>query len=103
LYKNLGQGRFIDISSASGPAGTQPTAAEAPLRDFDNDGDIDVAIINMNEPPSLLRNDPLQNNWLKIKCIGTNPTAAPSAHASANHRQTFSINEVMSAQLHVPK
>ena len=25
--------------------------------DFDNDGDIDILIMNMNEPPSLLRND----------------------------------------------
>ena len=25
--------------------------------DFDNDGDIDVLIVNLNEPPSLLRND----------------------------------------------
>ena len=25
--------------------------------DFDNDGDIDILVVNMNEPPSLLRND----------------------------------------------
>lgn len=39
--------------------------------DFDNDGDMDVVIVNMNEPPSLLRNDqePKQH-WIKVKLVG---------------------------------
>jgi hypothetical protein len=40
--------------------------------DFDNDGDIDVVVNNMNEIPSLLRNDGgNNNNWIKVKLIGT--------------------------------
>ena len=39
--------------------------------DFDNDGDIDILIVNLNEPPSLLRNDLAgDNHWLKVKLIG---------------------------------
>ncbi|MBI1790865.1 MAG: ASPIC/UnbV domain-containing protein, partial [Acidobacteria bacterium] len=41
--------------------------------DFDNDGDLDVLVVNMNEPPSLLRNDLAagnKNHWLKVKLIG---------------------------------
>jgi hypothetical protein len=39
--------------------------------DFDNDGDLDILIVNMNEPPSLLRNDlQVKQNWLKIKLEG---------------------------------
>ncbi len=39
--------------------------------DFDNDGDIDVLIVNLNEPPSLLRNDVKSgHHWLKVKLIG---------------------------------
>ncbi len=39
--------------------------------DFDNDGDIDILIMNMNEPPSLLRNDMSgANHWLKVLLIG---------------------------------
>jgi len=39
--------------------------------DFDNDGDIDILIMNMNEPPSLLRNDLSGgNHWLKVLLIG---------------------------------
>ena len=40
--------------------------------DFDNDGDLDILIVNLNEPPSLLRNDVTgTNSWLKVKLIGT--------------------------------
>jgi enediyne biosynthesis protein E4 len=40
--------------------------------DFDNDGDLDVLIMNMNEPPSLLRNDVSGgNHWLKVRLVGT--------------------------------
>ena len=43
----------------------------AALGDFDNDGAIDVLIMNMNEPPSLLRNDVSgPNHWLKVLRIG---------------------------------
>jgi hypothetical protein len=46
--------------------------------DFDNDGDLDVLIVNLNEPPSLLRNDVAgSSSWLRVKLIGTksNPSA----------------------------
>ena len=40
--------------------------------DFDNDGDIDILVINLNEPPSLLRNDVSgDSNWLKVKLVGS--------------------------------
>src|SRR5207247_9401318 len=36
-----------------------------------NDGDIDVLIMNINEPPSLLRNDTSgTNHWLKVRLVG---------------------------------
>jgi hypothetical protein len=38
--------------------------------DFDNDGDLDLLIVNVNEPPSLLRNDTTgDNRWLKLKFV----------------------------------
>ena len=40
--------------------------------DFDNDGDVDMLICNLNEPPSLLRNDVTgDGNWIKVLLIGT--------------------------------
>jgi hypothetical protein len=39
--------------------------------DFDNDGDVDVLVMNMNEPPSLLRNDVSgKGHWLKVLLVG---------------------------------
>ena len=77
VYRNLGNGRFKDVSAQSGPGVTTPHSSRGcAFGDFDNDGDIDVLIMNMNEPPSLLRNDytsaqkPGANNWLKLKLIG---------------------------------
>jgi hypothetical protein len=40
--------------------------------DFNNDGKIDVVIVNMNDPPSLWRNDTqTANNSVLVKLIGT--------------------------------
>src|ERR1019366_9839963 len=40
--------------------------------DFDNDGDLDILIMNRNEPPTLLRNDaPTGNHWIKVRLEGT--------------------------------
>jgi hypothetical protein len=44
----------------------------AAFGDYDNDGDMDVLVLNMNDPPSLLRNEGgNRQNWIKIKLIGT--------------------------------
>ncbi len=73
VYKNLGGGRFKDVSSELGPGISERFSSRgAAFGDYDNDGDIDALILNMNDIPSLLRNDGGNSqNWLKIKLIGT--------------------------------
>ncbi len=57
VYKNLGNGRFKDVSSEMGPGMTARFSSRgAAFGDYDNDGGMDVLILNMNELPSLLRN-----------------------------------------------
>jgi hypothetical protein len=57
----------------AGPGIAEPHCSRGcAFGDFDNDGDIDILIVNLNEPPSLLRNDVRgDNHWLKVKLIGT--------------------------------
>src|SRR6202451_282216 len=73
VYKNTGQGRFKDVSSEMGPGITERYSSRgAAFGDFDNDGDIDALILNLNDLPSLLRNDGGNaQNWIKLKLIGT--------------------------------
>src|SRR5271165_6678126 len=73
MYKNLGGGRFKDVSAELGPGISERFSSRgAAFGDYDNDGDIDVLILNMSEVPSLLRNDGGNaQNWIKVKLIGT--------------------------------
>jgi len=73
LLRNLGNGKFEELLGEAGPAIAEPHVSRGcAFGDFDNDGDLDILIINLNEPPSLLRNDIAPgNHWLKVKLIGT--------------------------------
>ena len=71
--------------------------------DFDNDGDVDVLVNNMNEPPSLLRNDcKTGNNWIKVKCIGTQSNrSAIGARIRIVTGRHSQIEEVMSGSSYI--
>jgi hypothetical protein len=73
IFRNLGGGKFEELIDAAGPGVAAPHCSRGcAFGDFDNDGDVDILIVNLNEPPSLLRNDLGGNNhWLKVKLIGT--------------------------------
>lgn len=73
VYQNLGKGVFRNVSDRSGPGiAAAHSSRGCAFGDFDNDGDIDVLVMNMNEPPSLLRNELRdKGNWLKIGLTGT--------------------------------
>jgi hypothetical protein len=72
LYKNLGNGQFADVTQSGGPGITTPNPSRGcAFGDFDNDGDVDVAVNSNNGYPQLLRCDSkLNNNWIKIRTIG---------------------------------
>jgi hypothetical protein len=73
IFRNLGDGKFEELIDEAGPGIAAPHSSRGcAFGDFDNDGDVDVLIVNLNEPPSLLRNDVSgSNHWLKVKLIGT--------------------------------
>jgi hypothetical protein len=72
LYRNLQNGRFEDVTDKGGPGILENAAARGcAFGDYDNDGDIDVAVNCVNAIPQLLRCDStLNRNWIKIKLVG---------------------------------
>ncbi len=73
LYRNLGHGRFEELFDEAGSAILEPHSSRGiAFGDFDNDGDIDMLVVNLGEPPSLFRNDLAgKNHWIKIRLEGT--------------------------------
>jgi len=68
VFRNLGNGQFEELPVGEALHSSRGCA----FGDFDNDGDLDVLIVNLNEPPSLLRNDCSgAGRWLKLKLEGT--------------------------------
>jgi len=82
VFRSLGDGRFEELIEEAGSGISAPHASRGcAFGDFDNDGDMDILVSNMNEPPSLLRNDVTgKNHWLKVLLVGvqTNRSAIGS-------------------------
>ena len=78
LYRNLGGGRFEQLTREAGPALAERHSSRGlAAGDIDNDGDTDLLIWNRNEPPSLLRNDlKSTNHWLQVRLRGTRSNRA---------------------------
>lgn len=73
LLRNRGNGAFADVSATGGPGiAARHSSRGCAVGDIDNDGQLEVLILNMNEPPSLLKNEvKTANRWLKVKLVGT--------------------------------
>jgi enediyne biosynthesis protein E4 len=73
LFLNRGDGTFFDGSALAGPDIQKPTCGRGvAFADFDNDGDIDMAVANLNGKPQLFRNDvPPGNHWVMFRTVGT--------------------------------
>jgi hypothetical protein len=72
LLINTGNGKFIDISDNSGDGMKKKLSSRgAGFDDLDNDGDVDVVILNSRREPTILRNDsPSKGHWLQVHLRG---------------------------------
>ena len=99
VFRSLGNGKFEELLDEAGPGvAAQHASRGCAFGDFDNDGDLDILVMNLNEPPSLLRNDVTgSNRWLKVKLQGTkcNRTAI-GARVTARYNGKMQAQEVLS-------
>ena len=73
FYRNLRNGGFADISNNIGEAMKERRASRgAAFGDYDEDGDLDVIVNDLDGPPMLLRNDggSKAGNWISLKLVG---------------------------------
>jgi len=99
VYRNLGDGKFKDVCGQMGPGVNQRFSSRGcAFGDFDNDGDIDVLVLNMNDRCSLLRNDGGNTkSWIKLKLIGTHCNCtAIGARARVTTGKHVQLDEVHS-------
>jgi len=85
LMRNTGNGKFEDVSDRSGQHFKEKYVGRgATWADFDNDGNIDLVISNLNDRAILLRNDggSRTNNWLTVDARLKFPTGTRDAIGS---------------------
>jgi hypothetical protein len=71
LYRNLGNGRFADITNAAGPAFAERRPARGlAVGDLDGDGRPEIVIVNMNDKPTVLKNVGPKRNAVAITLVG---------------------------------
>jgi enediyne biosynthesis protein E4 len=98
VFRNLKNGKFEELLDGAGPGIAAAHASRGcAFGDFDNDGDVDVLVMNLNEPPSLLRNDVTgDNRWVKLKLIGTKSNrSAIGARVTARYGGKVQVQEVL--------
>jgi enediyne biosynthesis protein E4 len=79
LFRNV-KGKFYEIGSSAGAAFNLPRASRgSAIGDFDNDGDLDILINNIDDAPTLLRNDggASAGHWLGVKLVGDPKRKSP--------------------------
>lgn len=98
LFQNLANGKFKDVTSAAGPAFQVPRPARGlAVGDLDDSGRPEIFIVNMNAPPSLLKNRAPQGHFINLALTGTRSNrSAIGARVIVTAGGRKRIGEVMS-------
>ena len=72
LARNMGGGKFVDVSAQSGAVFTQKWVGRGmAVGDLDNDGRLDVVVTTNGGPAYVLRNEtPTANHWITLLLVG---------------------------------
>jgi hypothetical protein len=72
VFRNIGKGRFRDATrEIGGPLRLEKSSRGTAFGDYDDDGDVDVLVSVLDEPPMLLRNDTRGGHWVTLRLQGT--------------------------------
>ncbi len=72
IFYNEGKGRFRHVApTAANGLQIEKSSRGTAFGDYDNDGDIDILVVNIDDRPTLLRNDTSGGHWLTLELTGT--------------------------------
>ena len=71
LFRNDSANRLVEAPDAGPGLAIKKVSRGASFGDYDNDGDIDVFVVNIDDRATLLRNDWTGHNWLVVQLFGT--------------------------------
>lgn len=103
LYRNV-EGSFVEIPPGGsnvfdpGDLVNAGSSRGTAFGDYDNDGDVDIVVVNMNAPPNLFRNDgPDSSRWVSFRLEGTESNRdAIGARVEIDVGERTMIDEVQS-------
>jgi hypothetical protein len=73
ILRNMGAAKFEDMKGKAGPGlEAEKSSRGSAVGDFDNDGDADILVVNINDTPDLLENrGGNRNSWIGFLTEGT--------------------------------
>jgi len=97
LYWNRRDGQFFDMSGESGPGiSAQHCSRGVAVGDLDNDGALEIVVVNLGEPPSLLKNRGRAGNSLLVRALTASGSDAIGARITVSADGHKQIDEVRS-------
>jgi enediyne biosynthesis protein E4 len=102
LFWNRGDGQFFDMSSTGGPGITAKHSSRGiAVGDLDNDGSEEIVVVNLFEPPSLLKNFESRGNALLVRVVTASGRDAIGARLTLIAGGRNQVDEVRSGGFHI--
>ena len=102
LFWNRRDGEFFDMSNDGGPGVSAAHSSRGvALGDLDNDGSQEAVIVNLFEPPSLLKNFGERGNSILLQLLTASGRAAIGARVKLTANNHVQIDEVRSGGNHI--
>ena len=102
LYWNRGDKQFFDVSLQAGEGIVAEHASRGiAVGDLDNDGDLEIVVVNMHEAPSLLKNFGEKGNGLLVRALHGSGRDAVGARLTLTSKGKKQVDEVRSGGYHI--